>query len=362
MTAMTIQDLQARIKDAATADCKLCIRGHGSKDFYGEAPQGEAFSTLDFAGISAYEPSELVVTAKAGTAIAELEALLAEKGQHLPFEPPRFGGRGTVGGMVAAGLSGPARAATGSVRDHVLGLTLINGRGEAMNFGGTVMKNVAGYDVSRLMAGSMGILGLVAEVSIKVLPRPVAGATLRFEMDQVDALKTLNRWGGQPLPIQASAWWEGALILRLAGAAAAVDTARRALGGETIPPELALPFWEGLRDQRDEFFLGAERAVQGGARLWRIATPQTAPVLHLPGEQLVEWGGAQRWLTTPASNTQVREAAAAMGGHATLYRTLDKRGGVFAPLSAPLLRIHRELKKSFDPQGVFNPGRLYPEF
>jgi glycolate oxidase FAD binding subunit len=356
----TIQDLQERIKDAAAAGRKLCLRGHGSKDFYGETPQGEPFSTLDFAGISAYEPSELVVTAKAGTTIAELEALLAAQGQHLPFEPPRFGNRGTVGGMVAAGLSGPARAAAGSVRDHVLGLTLINGRGEAMNIGGTVMKNVAGYDVSRLMAGAMGVLGLIAEVSIKVLPLPVASATLRFEMDAATALQALNRWGGQPLPIQASACWDGALLVRLAGARAAVEAAQRTLGGDLIPQELALPFWTGLRDQSDEFFAGAERAVQGGAKLWRLSLPQTAPVLNLPGEQLVEWGGAQRWLTTPAPDAQLREAAAALGGHATLYRALDKRGsGAFAPLSAPLLRIHRELKKSFDPQGVFNPGRLY---
>jgi glycolate oxidase FAD binding subunit len=356
---MMLKALQQRIQDAAAAGTPLEIRGHGSKAFYGDAPRGDLLSTLEFSGISSYEPSELVVTVKAGTPIAELEAALAAQGQHLAFEPPRLAGRGTVGGMVASGLSGPARAATGSVRDHVLGLTLINGRGEALNFGGTVMKNVAGYDVSRLMAGAMGILGLIAEVSLKVLPHPVASSTLRFEMDQAAALKALNAWGGKPLPIQASAWWEGALILRLGGAGAAVDAARRTLGGETIAQDLALPFWDGLRDQHDEFFLGAERAVAGGARLWRIATPQTAPVLHLPGEQLVEWGGAQRWLTTPAGDAQVRELAAAMGGHATLYRAQDKSAGVFAPLSAPLLRIHRELKKSFDPQGLFNPGRLY---
>ncbi|MDN3544955.1 glycolate oxidase subunit GlcE [Kinneretia asaccharophila] len=359
MAGLTIADLQARVRQAAESGQALCLRGHGSKDFYGQEARGEPLSTLEFAGISAYEPSELVVTAKAGTPIAELEALLASQGQHLPFEPPRFGGRGTVGGMVAAGLSGPARASAGSVRDHVLGLTLINGRGEAMNFGGTVMKNVAGYDVSRLMTGALGVLGLIAEVSIKVLPLPVASATLRFEMEAAEALQALNRWGGKPLPLQASACWDGALILRLAGAEAAVAAAQRSLGGELIPQDLALPFWTGLRDQSDEFFLGAERAVQGGARLWRLSVPQTAPVLNLPGEQLIEWGGAQRWLTTPAADAQVREAAAAVGGHATLYRAADKAAGVFAPLSAPLMRIHRDLKKAFDPHAVFNPGRLY---
>ncbi|HEX2012867.1 MAG TPA: glycolate oxidase subunit GlcE [Roseateles sp.] len=356
-----LEQLQEQIRDAAARGAGLDIRGQGSKAFYGQPPAGEPLEMAGFSGISSYEPSELVVTVRAGTPIAELEAVLAEQGQHLAFEPPRFAGKGTVGGMVAAGLSGPARAAAGSVRDHLLGLTMLNGRAEALSFGGTVMKNVAGYDVSRLMAGSMGVLGPILEVSLKVLPRPVASSTLRFEMDQGAALRALNQWGGQPLPIQASAWWEGALVLRLAGAQAAVAAALQTLGGEAIPPDLAQPFWDGLRDQADEFFQGAERAVQGGARLWRLSVPQTAPALNLHGEQLVEWGGAQRWLTTAQPDAQVREAAAAVGGHATLFRASDKSAGAFAPLSAPLLRIHRELKKSFDPQGLFNPGRLYPE-
>lgn len=361
-----IQALQERIREAAARGTPLEIRGQGSKAFYGNTPsaaaRGEPLDLSGFTGLSSYEPSELVVTVKAGTPISELEAVLAAEGQHLAFEPPRFGaGSGTVGGMVAAGLSGPARATAGAVRDHVLGLTMLNGRGEALSFGGTVMKNVAGYDVSRLMAGALGVLGPILEVSLKVLPRPVAEATLRFEMAQGQALQALNRWGGQPLPLSASACWEGALLLRLAGAEAAVAAARQSLGGELIPQELAGPFWAGLRDQRDEFFLGAERAVQGGARLWRLSVPQTAPVLSLAGEQLVEWGGGQRWLTSALPAAQVREAAAAVGGHATLYRAQDKSAGAFAPLSAPLMRIHRELKKAFDPQGLFNPGRLYDD-
>ncbi|MET0518049.1 MAG: glycolate oxidase subunit GlcE [Burkholderiaceae bacterium] len=363
---MELEQLQQRIRDAAARGATLEIRGHGSKSFYGQPAGGEPLEMADFSGISSYEPSELVVTAKAGTPLTELEAALAERGQYLPFEPPRFdngtGGRGTVGGMVAAGLSGPARASAGSVRDHVLGLTLINGRAEAMNFGGTVMKNVAGYDVSRLMAGALGVLGVIAEVSLKVLPRPLAQATLRFDLGQEHALNQLNRWGGQPLPINASAWWDGALVLRLAGARAAVDSAIHKLGGEEIEAALALPFWDGLRDQSDEFFQGAERAVQRGAALWRLSVPQTAPALpNLHGEQLLEWGGAQRWVTTALPAAQLREAAAKVGGHATLVREQDKRAGAFAPLPAPLARIHRELKKSFDPQGLFNPGRLYAE-
>ncbi|MES1163460.1 MAG: glycolate oxidase subunit GlcE, partial [Rhizobacter sp.] len=206
-TDPALQVLIDRVRSAQAGGAQLCIRGGGTKDFYGEAPQGELLDTRVLEGISSYEPTELVVTARCGTALAELEATLAEKGQCLPFEPPRFGGRGTVGGMIAAGLSGPARASAGSVRDHVLGLTLVNGRAEAMNFGGTVMKNVAGYDVSRLMAGSMGVLGVILEVSLKVLPFPTAQATLRFDLSQQQALTQLNRWGGLPLPINASAWW-----------------------------------------------------------------------------------------------------------------------------------------------------------
>ncbi|MFG6487986.1 glycolate oxidase subunit GlcE [Roseateles sp. BYS78W] len=355
---MNLADLQAQIRDARTP---LRITGHGSKDFYGEAPAGEPLSTLALNGVTAYEPSELFVSVLAGTPVFDVEALLAQNRQRFAFEPPRFGGKGTVGGMVAAGLSGPARAALGSVRDHLLGAVLINGRGELLSFGGTVMKNVAGFDVSRVLAGAMGQLGLITEVTLKVMPLPAAVATLRFEFDQPAALAALNRWGGEPLPIEASAWWDGALLLRLAGARAAVDAACARLGGDVIPDEMAGAFWLGLRDHADEFFLGAERAVAGGARLWRLSLPSTAPELKLHGEQLIEWGGAQRWVVTPMEPAAVREAAAAVGGHATLFRALDKSPGAFAPLSAPLAAIHRRLKASFDPHGVFNPGRLYAD-
>lgn len=345
---------------ARAAQSPLEVRGGGTKSFYGGTPRGSVLDVRPLAGISSYEPSELVVTARAGTALAELEAVLAEQHQWLPFEPPRFGAGGTVGGMVAAGLAGPARASAGSVRDYVLGATMLNGRSEVLTFGGQVMKNVAGYDVSRLLAGSLGVLGVICEVSLKVLPRPSATATLRFELDQASALVKLNQWGGQPLPLSASAWWDGTLVVRLAGAAAAVRSACEALGGETVEPPLAAAFWSGLRDHGDEFFVGALRAVQGGASLWRLSVPQTAPPLAFSGEQLVEWGGAQRWLCTSTPAAQVREIAAAAGGHATLFRGADRGGGVFAPLSPPLERIHRELKAAFDPDGILNPQRLYP--
>jgi len=361
MVDAALQQLVDQVQSARATKGTLDIRGGSTKAFYGETPSGAPLDVRPLAGISSYEPSELVVTVRAGTPLAELEATLAGQGQCLPFEPPRLGEGSTVGGMVAAGLAGPARAAVGGVRDYVLGATLLNGRAEVVSFGGQVMKNVAGYDVSRLLAGSLGILGVICEVSLKVLPAPPAVCTLRFELEQAIALKRLHEWSGQPLPLNASAWWDGMLVLRLAGAAAAVQAAVAKLGGEVIEPRLAASFWTDLRDQSDEFFTAAGEAVARGGTLWRLSVAQTAAPMTLPGAQLIEWGGAQRWLASDEPAEQVRAAAAAAGGHATAFRHGDVRGGVFAPLAAPLARIHRELKTAFDPDRVFNPGRLYPE-
>jgi glycolate oxidase FAD binding subunit len=337
----------------------LDIRGGGTKDFYGEPATGEPLKVAGLAGISSYEPSELVVTARAGTLLADLEAALAECGQCLPFEPPRFSPGGTVGGMVAAGLAGPARASIGSVRDHVLGVTLLNGRGEVLTFGGQVAKNVAGYDVSRLMAGSLGILGVICEVSLKVLPISRATRTLCFEWDESRALEQLNLWASQPLAVNASAWHEGRLYVRLAGAAAAVTAAGNKLGGAALAPEAAGLWWMSLRDHGQEFFALSPADLARGERLWRLSVPATAAPLKLPGRQFIEWNGAERWWRTAADARELRAAAAKAGGHATLIRGADKSSGVFAPLSDVLLRIHQGLKRAFDPARVFNPGRLY---
>ncbi len=353
--------LVERIRAATATQQPLEIRGGGSKAFYGGPPRGEWLDTRGLTGISRYEPSELVMSVRAGTPLAEVEAALAEQGQCLAFEPPRFSPEGTVGGMVAAGLAGPSRAAVGNVRDYLLGATMVNGRGEVLSFGGQVMKNVAGYDVCRVLAGSLGVLGLIAEVSLKVLPLPRASATVRLELDAASAIRHVNDWAGQPLPLNASAWWDGMLVLRFAGAAAAVDAAVQRIGGEVVPPAMAEPFWLGLRDHADEFFIGAAKAVEAGAALWRLSLPSFAPPLRLSGEQLVEWGGAQRWICTSAPAATLREAAAAVGGHAVLFRGRDKSAGVFAPLAPAVLRIHHALKQSFDPAGIFNPGRLLPE-
>lgn len=343
-----------RVRRAAASGQALRFRGGGSKDFYGRTPVGEPLDTREHAGVVAYEPTELVVTVRAGTPLAELEALLAGQGQMLPFEPPGFGAA-TVGGCVAAGLSGPRRQAAGGVRDYVLGVKLIDGRGEVLSFGGQVMKNVAGYDVPRLMVGSLGTLGLLLEVSLKVLPRPVAEASLRFALDERSALERLNTWGGQPLPLSASAWQDGVLTLRLSGAAAAVQAAVARLGGEQLEPTEASAFWLALREQTTPLLAG------DATPLWRFALPTTAAPLGLPGAQLIEWGGGLRWLRADVAMADARARATALGGHATLYRGGARDGSIFQPLEAPVLAIHTRLKKAFDPAGIFNPGRLYQE-
>ncbi|WP_126446333.1 glycolate oxidase subunit GlcE [Sulfuricystis multivorans] len=349
-----MNDLSQRfIEHVKSATAPLCIRGAGSKDWYGNAPRGEVLEVRAHRGIVAYEPSELVITARAGTPLAEIEAVLAQKGQCLPFEPPRFSADSTIGGVVAAGLSGPRRVSAGSLRDYLLGVKLIDGQGHELVFGGQVMKNVAGYDVARLMAGSLGTLGLLLEVSLKVMPRPVAVATVRFALSQAEALERLNRWAAQPLPIVASAWHESVLTLKLAGARAAVEAACAKLGADDTADD---GFWDDLRDQRLPFF--------AAETLWRLSVPPTTPPLDLPGESLIEWRGGLRWLKTDLPAEMIRAAAATVGGHATLWRAppeLKERIGAFAPLPAPLLTLHKNLKAAFDPRGIFNPGRLYPE-
>ena len=371
---------------AAAADGRtLRLRGGGSKDFWGQSLSGEVLDTRAYQGIVSYEPSELVVTARCGTPLAELEAALAEKGQCLAFEPPHFGQGSeqgaTVGGMVAAGLSGPARATVGAVRDFVLGARFINGLGEHLTFGGQVMKNVAGYDVSRLMAGSWGTLGLITEVSLKVLPVAPAEATLMcVGLPQKTALDLLHRWGGQPLPLNASAWVRDTsaqsvaddLFVRLRGAVAAVQSAVTRMTADAVAQGAqvtvmnnaeAAQDWRASGEQTLPFF----DAPSPDACLWRLSLPQTAPVLDLPYATYIEWQGAQRWLWAPATAAvPLRELAQSVGGHATLFRAsathaeLDKIAGVNTPLDAVQDRIQQQLQKQFDPKGVFATGRMHP--
>jgi glycolate oxidase FAD binding subunit len=344
-----ISMLCERVREAAARRQPLRIRGGGSKDFYGAEGFGEAVEISPYAGIVAYEPKELVLTVRAGTPIAQIEAALAAERQMLPFEPPHFGEGTTIGGAVAAGLSGPRRPYAGSVRDFVLGTRIVNGKGEDLSFGGRVIKNVAGYDVSRLMVGALGTLGVITEISFKVLPRPPAEATLLFDFDEAEATEHTNVWAGQPLPLSATAWHEGKLRVRLSGAATAVAAAKGKMGGEEID---AGDYWRDLRDQRLAFF-------STDAPLWRVSVPQTAEPLGGAHGQLIEWGGGVRWISGPADALTLRSTVERAGGHATLFRGGDKSMGVFHPLKPAIAKIHRRLKDAFDPAGILNPGRMY---
>jgi glycolate oxidase FAD binding subunit len=364
------------VLSASASRTPLRVRGGDTKAFHGPATHDLAagaavLDTRDLSGVVAYEPTELVITALAGTPLAEIEAQLAERGQCLPFEPPHFGPGATLGGMVAAGLSGPARASVGAVRDYMLGVQLLNGRGELLTYGGQVMKNVAGYDVSRLMAGSWGTLGLLVEVSLKVLPVAPAEATLVFELPQAQALAQLQRWGGQPLPLNASCWVhdntasppKDLLFVRLRGAVAAVESActrmLKDVPGQRMDNAQAGPDWADCRDQRLPFFTPPAPELA----LWRLSVAPAAPALDLPWAQLIEWHGGQRWLWAPLDAAQrLRAATASAGGHATLFRApasgLPADFSRRSPAAGPLATIEQRLRASFDPAGIFNPGRL----
>ncbi|CAD7856369.1 MAG: Glycolate dehydrogenase (EC 1.1.99.14), FAD-binding subunit GlcE [Olavius algarvensis Gamma 1 endosymbiont] len=345
--------LQTRVLAAIESGAPLEIRGSGSKRFLGRTPTGEPLNVTGHAGIVNYQPKELVITARCGTTLETIEAALAEQGQMLPFEPPRLGLGATLGGTIACGLSGPARPYTGAARDLVLGVRVLTGRGQVLRFGGEVMKNVAGYDLSRLMTGAYGTLGLLLEVSLKVMPLPPAQRTLVQEQSPGEAIRLMNAWAGAPLPITATCHDGERLFVRLAGAEAAIAPAAETIGGETVEDQD--DFWRTrIREQGHAFFAG-------DAVLWRLSLPSAAAHLDLPGRQLIEWGGAQRWYRGDLDMPAIRNAAVTAGGHVTLFRGGDRNGEVFQPLTPPLMAIHRNLKQAFDPQGLLNPGRLFAE-
>jgi len=346
--------LRERIVAANAAQAPLRLRGGGSKDFYGETLIGDVVDTREHAGIVAYEPSELVITVRGGTPLAEIEDALAQHGQCLPFEPPAFGGGATIGGAIATGLSGPRRAYAGAARDFVLGAHLVDAQGELLRFGGQVMKNVAGFDVSRLLCGSLGVLGLIAQVSLKVLPRPREEITLRFDAGIADALAMFHRWRAQPLPITATAWHDSAATVRLSGSSSALRAARATLGGTPMNDADAQAWWIGLRHQTYGFFRDDHLL------LWRLSLPATAPIDASDGE-LIEWSGALRWLRSDAPAAEIRATASRLGGTATLWRGA-RTAPMFHPLSPIQLELHKRLKRQFDPHGIFNRGRLSAEF
>lgn len=347
--------LQDRIRAAAADGQPLCIRGGGTKDFYGEPPAGEPLDVRELTGIVAYAPGELVVTALAGTPLSEIEDALAQSNQLLAFEPPHHGPGTTLGGVVAAGFSGPRRPHAGAVRDFVLGARIIDGTGESLAFGGQVIKNVAGFDVSRLMTGALGTLGVLTEISLKCLPCPKAEATRVIDCSGADALRLVNAWGGKPLPVSATCFHAGHLRVRLSGAPAAIADASAIIGGEEID---GAAFWRGLRDQTLDYFMPA---LRGDATLWRLSVRSTAPWTDVSGEPMIEWGGALRWLISRDASAapEIRAWSIAHGGHATLYRGPDKSAGAFQPLSVPVYALHQRLKRIFDPHDILNRGRLY---
>jgi glycolate oxidase FAD binding subunit len=342
----------------------LCIQGHGSKSFYGQPTQKahQVLSTLEYSGIVEYDPTELVVVVKSGTPIHDLEKTLVDSRQMLAFEPPRFSSKGTVGGMVASGLSGPRRMAAGAVKDFVLGMTVLDPQATPLRYGGTVMKNVAGYDLARLHTGALGTLGLIVDVSLKVLPLPPAEETIVFDATAEQSLAWVNEWGGKPLPISATCWLDRQLHVRLSGAVAAVKSAKEKLGGTVLAHEQAHVFWQSLRDQTHEFFQ-LEPKEQDQC-LWRLSVPSTvAHLLEIQEPQCIEWGGALRWVRTNAPAERMRGLAATVGGHATLFRShapqLRDAQGAFTLPSPAIMKIHQRLKQELDPNGIFNPGRLY---
>ncbi len=341
-----------RVKAAAAARRALRIRGGGSKDFYGNAVDGDLLDTRGCRGVVAYEPSELFITARAGTPLAEVEDVLEKAGQMLAFDPPHFGPGATIGGMVAAGLSGPRRLSAGALRDFVLGVRLLDGRGRVLRFGGRVIKNVAGYDISRLMAGALGTLGVILEVSLKVVPRPRATMTLKLSGAGKDAPRRVNEWIAQALPVAASASTGDDLWVRLEGGEQAVAAACKKLGGECMEAAPALRFWEEVREQSHPFF------NNGDEPLWRLSVPPLTPPLPLAGRWFDEWAGGLRWLKSNADAEEIRSAASRVGGHATLFRG-GTRMAVFHPLPTMLRDQHMKLKHVFDPQGILNPGRMY---
>jgi glycolate oxidase FAD binding subunit len=348
----TIQDLADAIRDAAARRAPLRIRGGGSKDFYGRETAGEVLDTRRYSGIVDYEPTELVITARAGTSLSEMESTMRERGQMLACEPPYYAAGTTLGGCVAAGLSGPRRPYAGSVRDLILGVRMLDGKGTDLRFGGQVMKNVAGYDLSRLMAGSLGTLGVVLEVSLKALPLPAVETTVRREHSAAQAIDLMNAWAAKPLPISGTCHVGDALYVRLSGAEPAVHAARQKLGGEVVGD--GERFWRELRDHQLEFFRSSEP-------LWRVSIKSTATPLDLPGPQLVEWSGALRWLAHDADPSAVRAEAARAGGHATLFRRGGRNAEPFHPLTPALARVHAKLKHTFDPHGILNPGRMFAD-
>jgi glycolate oxidase FAD binding subunit len=340
--------LAERIANAYHEQRQIKIEGQQSKSFLALNCEAEAISTLEHNDIISYEPSELVVTVRSGTRITDLQSVLARYQQTLAFDPPCFDNKGTIGGTIAVGLSGPARAWTGAARDFVLGTRVINGKGEVLKFGGQVMKNVAGYDASRLMTGAYGTLGLILDLSIKVLPIPEHTVTLVQELSADQAIELTNGLSGKPLPITGTCWINNRLYIRMAGSEASLSAAAATIGGEIYEDA---EFWNTIRDQQHDFFTHS---------YWRLAVPPATPMPPLKGQWLIEWGGAQRWLHTEELPHTISQAAHDAGGHAEQWKHPDQEF-LRPELDPGLNKYHQRLKDVFDPGRILNQGILYPD-
>jgi glycolate oxidase FAD binding subunit len=344
-------ELQQQVLEALRYETPLAIVGGGSKSLLGRtAGRAQPVEIGNHRGIVEYDPRELVLTARNGTTLHEIEAALAEAGQMLAFEPPHFGDAATLGGTIACGLSGPRRPYSGSARDFVLGCQMLNGRGEILRFGGQVMKNVAGYDVSRLMAGAWGTLGILLEISLKVLPRPAASITVASECSAAEAITSMSGFLGKPYPVDGACYHGGRCHVRISGSAQAVQEARTKIPGDVVPD--ADKFWHALREHQLPFF-------KRSGVLYRVVVKPATPPVNIAGTWLLDWGGAQRWLYSDADAASIRRRVEEVGGHVTVFRGGNQANERFQPLPAPLLAIHQRLKASFDPKNIFNRGRLY---
>jgi len=350
-----LADLRGRVLEAYEAHTPLRIIGGDTKHFYADGLLGEAFHTTKHTGIISYEPSELVITVRSGTLLSYVEKTLAEQNQMLPFEPPSFAEGGTLGGAIASGLSGPRRPFTGSVRDYVLGCKILSGDGKILEFGGQVMKNVAGYDVSRLMVGAMGTLGVLLEISIKVLPKPEKEISLYMALSPQEAIDVMNARMAKPLPLSAACFDGETMCLRLSGSESGLKGIHRKIAGDLL--ENSEEFWQELNDQQHFFF-------QEEMPLWRLSLASGCLQLGLPGQWFFDWGGALRWLKTFEPADRIRASVAAEGGHATLFRGKYlfenvESIEVFHPLPNGLARITGAIKKIFDPRNILNRNRIY---
>lgn len=345
--------LQKTVVDAYYEQRRLKIVGGNTKAFYGRKTDDQVLNTAEHTGVINYEATELVITARTGTLLSEIEATLHKHDQMLPFEPPHFGQTATLGGTIACNLSGPRRPYAGSARDFILGTKVLNGRGEILRFGGEVMKNVAGYDVSRLMCGAMGTLGLLLEVSIKVLPRAEDECTLVKELDESSAINNIAHYSRKALPISASLYDGNRLYIRLCGTAQSVVGAKHKIGGELLMK--GENFWNKINEHKHPFF-------DSRMPLWRLSLAPNSRPIKLEGKFLLDWGGAQRWLLSHEPAEKIRSMVEKAGGHASLFRNNTAETEVFHPLPAKLMQLHQNLKKAFDPAGILNSGRLYADF